>query len=57
MTDTECYCPVCERDEPLTRKVAFSEFSEETFSICDGCFENRPEDVVEVFESEEKATS
>ena len=48
---TECYCTVCEQDEPLTRTVAFlyedGSYSD-TFQICESCFENKPDEVVEV---------
>lgn len=51
----ECYCPVCEQDAPLTRSVRFEDiFDSEPFMICEGCYENRPQDVFEVDESEER---
>ncbi len=52
----ECYCPVCEQDAPLNHKVAFGEYGE-PFMVCEGCFENRPEEVIEICEPQEKATS
>jgi len=44
-------CEVCEVEQPLNHKVAFEDLPDNPFRICDGCFQDRPDGVREVTES------
>ncbi len=51
MSENQPYCPVCEEDVPLTREVTYATHNgteEKPFKICEGCFEGKPDEVIEV---------
>lgn len=41
-------CEVCEEDTSIQTMVFVQILDSEPFAICEGCFENRPDDVHEV---------
>ena len=53
MTESACYCEVCEQDVPLTRTVVLpgdlGHYSK-PFKICEDCFETKPDEVIEIKE-------